>query len=68
MWLADTFLPREPDTLVFGPAEWQKTEQPGRVHLKAELALKIPRLVCNKPLLLSAAASRRNTDARILGP
>lgn len=42
MWLADTFLPREPDTLVFGPAEWQKTEQPGRVHLKAELALKNP--------------------------
>ena len=42
MWLADTFLPRVPDTLVFGPAEWQKTEQPGRVHLKAELALKNP--------------------------
>lgn len=42
MWLADTFLPREPDTLVFGPAEWQKTEQPGRVHLKAGLVLKNP--------------------------
>ena len=42
MWLADTFLPRVPDALVFGPAEWQKTEQPGRVHLKAGIPLKNP--------------------------
>ena len=42
MWLADTFLPREPDTLVFGAAEGQKKEEPGRGHLKAGLPLKNP--------------------------